>query len=229
MPDLATRFRHEQEFGYGYFLALNRQRDKLLRYGVDRLGTRPDDAWKQDEDELAAAMLLLLYRPYAEAEGQLLGMNGTIVRPSDRSDAFRLWATDYARTTAKGIVDTTRTIAQRDAVTINAGRSGAFPTDPTKVRELRRALTLEDVVSKDRIDRTAITETTQAITAGEQAAATQITVATGVKLKPYWVTAEDDGVCSFCRRNHDRSCQLGDVGFPPQHVRCRCFADWRPF
>jgi hypothetical protein len=238
MPELINRNRHEQDFAYGYSAVLADHRSRLLAYGVDRLPERPAEAWTADKEKMAAALLLLLYRPFVDSYNTMVGSNGVIRRPGEIIADFQDWATPYSRTTAGGIVDTTREIAVRAAEElrkygINArggdgGQTAMFPTTPQAYAAMRDALTLADVADVNRIARAAITEVTVATSAGERLAVREIERQTGVKLHPHWFTEADDRVCPVCRPR-DRRLIVDDVsGFPPAHVGCRCWVDWRP-
>lgn len=236
MPDLINRNRHEQDFAYGYSAVLADHRASLLTYGVDRLEERPAEAWTADKEKVAAALLLLLYRPFVDSHNAMTGGNGVIRRPGDIIADFQDWATPYARTTAGGIVDTTREIAVRAAQELRKygvdarGGDGAslFPTTPQAYAELRDALTLASVADVNRIARTAITEVTNAATAGEIVAAREIERRIGVRLEPFVVVSNDDRVCPVCRPKNGRRCEDSGIGFPTFHVACRCYIDWRP-
>lgn len=249
MPDLATRSQREAEFAAGYFLALDRHRARLASYGVDRLEDRPAPEWVADREQIAAALFLLMAPSWFDAHrGMLAGGvdgRGIIRRPGDIASDYEDWAVNYARETAKGIVDTTREIAGRSAgVLVGAaggGRDGGpgaagapiiFPTTPQAVDALRGALTLDDVVSPNRIRRTAATEVTRAISAGESQAARAIERELRVRLQPVWVTELDGRVCPICRPLEGKRIRsqhgTGDVdNYPPAHVNCRCYVDWR--
>lgn len=89
---------------------------------------------------------------------------------------------------------------------------------------------LEAVLGAERAEAIGITETTNAITEGESAAASDIQGELGVTLKPYWVTEADDRVCPVCRPLHGRPrdewwAEYGSG--PPAHPSCRCTLDWR--
>lgn len=234
MPDLVTRGQHEQDFAYGYSLVVNRQRSRLVAYGLDRLPSRPASNWEADEEEVAAALFALLWGAYIAAHNGLTAQYGVVRPTGDVLDDYRRWALAYARETAAGIVNTTREAAMKAAnQATRPGPNGeVMPTDPQAVDRLRAALTLSGVADVNRIVRTAVTEVTRAISAGETAAAQALVFGGGVggvrvMLRPYWVTAQDDAVCPYCRPRDGRSCRSEAVGFPPAHVSCRCYVDWR--
>lgn len=229
MPDLANRPQHEQAFAYGYSLALSRERNKLAAYGVERLPERPAVDWKRDQEEMAAALLLLLARPYYDAHYQLIGGNGLVRTSSAVSRDYEAWAGKYATETAGQIIDTTRDLALKAAENIAAAvrRGEPFPTGPQATAKFRDALSLAGVVDVNRISRAAVTEVTGAISAGERAAAEAIGSELGVKLEPVWVTSMDDHVCPICRPLNGTAIGNGSRQYPPAHVRCRCYVDWR--
>lgn len=228
MPDLASRNQHEQQFAYGYSLALARQRNRLLAYGVNNLPNRPQAEWERDQEELAAVLFLLMSRPYFESHLGLATQYGLGVSSVTTTEDYRRWAAGYSRETAGQIVNTSRDIGTKAATTLNGFPPGSqFPTDPQAAAKLRDALTLAGVVDDRRSVRTAVTEVTRAITEGERSAARSIAAALGLMTSPFWVTAQDDAVCPVCRPHDGRSCHAAGVGFPPAHVNCRCYVDWR--
>jgi hypothetical protein len=195
---------------------------------VDRLDKRPQADWERDKEELAAALLLLLSRPYFDAHMGLATQYGIGRESATLTSDYQRWAVEYARKTASGIVDTSREISLKSAVVIGGLPPGSpFPANAQTATKLRDALTLEGMVDSRRVVRTAVTEVTRAITAGEQSAARSIAAMLGLATLPFWVTAKDDAVCPVCRPNNGRSCNAASVGFPPAHVNCRCFVDWR--
>lgn len=243
MPDLHNRAQHEQDFAYGYSAVLADHRARLLAYGVERLPERPAADWTADKEQIAAALLLLLSRPYFEANRYMLGSHGVIVRPGEAFADFQNWAGPYSRTTAGGIVDTTRELAVKAAGELQklAGARGGdggsagtgpggttFPTTPQAYQALMAALTLADMVDVGRIARTAVTEVTQATSAAERLAAREIERQTGLQLRPHWFTEADDRVCPVCRPRDGKLIVGGQDAFPPAHVGCRCWVDWRP-
>jgi len=106
-----------------------------------------------------------------------------------------------------------------------------------RAQELGRGVeqTTADLLATDndpypdgRAEMIAITEVTQAINAGETAAAAAWRVNFNRKVA-YWVTAEDDRVCSICGPLHgareDVWIGVQPAG-PPAHPRCCCYLRW---
>ena len=88
-----------------------------------------------------------------------------------------------------------------------------------------------DVWAASRAESIGITQVTDAISHGEQAAAEVVQQKTGVILKSIWETAEDDKVCPVCRPLHGAKQEVWQTRFPvgpPAHPRCRCALRWVP-
>lgn len=116
MPDLLNRFSHEEHIAYGLAVELQRQRRKLVAYGVERLPERPAVEWEKDKEELAAVLLLMLRNPWSSSYYGLAGGEGVIARPDEIEREFQRWAAEYATTTAGQITDTTKEAAIAAAV-----------------------------------------------------------------------------------------------------------------
>jgi hypothetical protein len=232
MPDLRNRAQLEQEFAYGISLALNRHRNKLLAYGVEGVAERPESAWKDDEEEIAAALILLLQRPFLESQAGLSSSFGLIRRPAEINDDFFRWAADYAKKTAGQIVTTNRKKAiDAAAVLVATGPKLGEPYRPTvdEVNKQRAAASLSSIVDVRRAAGIAVTEVTRGISAGEEAAAGAVLAAgvlvAGAMIQPYAVSERDGKVCPVCRAKHGK--RIDDGEFPPFHNSCRCWVDWR--
>lgn len=232
MPDLRNRAQLEQEFAYGISLALNRHRVKLVGYGLERIEKRPESEWQRDEEEIAAALILLLQRPYLDAERGLATSFGLIRSPREANADFLSWAGDYARKTAERIVSTNKKKAI-EAATVAASLAPKFdepfkPT-PAEVMQRRDAANLSSIVDVRRAAGIAVTEVTTGISAGEEAAAGAVLAAgvlvTGAMIQPYAVSERDGKVCPVCRAKHGK--RINDGEFPPFHNSCRCWVDWR--
>lgn len=245
MPDLRNRAQLEQEFAYGISLALNRHRTKLLAYGVEGVAERPESAWKDDEEEIAAALILLLQRPFLESQAGLSSSFGLIRRPAEINEDFFRWAADYAKKTAGQIVTTNRKKAiEAAAVLVATGPKLGEPYRPTveDVNKQRAAASLSSIVDVRRSAGIAVTEVTRGISAGERAAAAAIveeavsgTASTaaaalliaGAKLRPFAMSERDGKVCPICRAKDGK--EITDGEFSPFHSGCRCWVDWRVF
>ena len=235
MPDLRNRSQLEQEFAYGISLALNRHRVKLVGYGVERLAQRPESEWKRDEEEIAGALILLLQRPYLDAERGLATSFGLTRSARDANADFLNWADDYARKTAERIVATNKKKAiESAAVAANLAPKFDEPFKPTpaEVMQRRDAASLSSIVDVRRAAGIAVTEVTSGISAGEQAAAGAVMGAMAAGLivgsgliQPYAVSENDGKVCPVCRAKNGK--RINDGEFPPFHNSCRCWVDWR--
>lgn len=233
MPDLRNRAQLERQFAYGVSLALNRQRSRLVAYGVEKLGDRPESEWRRDEEELAAALVFLLRQPWYEAQGGLASQFGVIRPQAAIGPDFERWVVEYARKTAADITATNRekALAAAAALVVLSPKLGE-PYQPTReqINKTFGAASLASIVDPRRISNIAITEVTRGISAGEQAAAAAIEATAlaagvvGLKVRPFSITERDGLVCPVCRAKDGRP--IVDE-FPPFHPSCRCWVDWR--
>lgn len=239
MPDLPFRPQHEADVAYGISTVLSRQSQRLRTYGVDRLDERPAADWRNDEDEIAAAIIILLMRPWEQAQSGLAGRWGLIRRPDEAALDYRKWVREYAKKTAGEIEATTRKRAIEAAKTVRdslakrlqPGSDGAtlyLPGSPEFERE-QSALRLAGVADVNRIVNIAATTVTDATSAGEIAASNAIYKQLGLKLAPFWVTERDGRVCPICRAKHGKQIHGMFAGgeFPSAHPGCRCWVEWR--
>lgn len=85
------------------------------------------------------------------------------------------------------------------------------------------------LLGEDRAETIAITETTRAISIGEELAGI-VAKSQGVLLEAYWETAQDERVCPVCGALHGVAEMYWVDEYPngpPAHVRCRCRKRWR--
>jgi hypothetical protein len=83
---------------------------------------------------------------------------------------------------------------------------------------------LERMFSPSRAERIAITETTRAVVEGERAYVSELERATGQRMIPIWMTANDELVCPICAPRNEKPITNGE--YPPAHPNCRCGVGW---
>jgi len=114
------------------------------------------------------------------------------------------WAATRATELSRQIVDTTiETIAGRES--------------------------LDGVLGSPRAEQIAITETTRAISAGEELIALILLQMMQTELVPIWHTERDERVCPICRPLHGTGKEVyGRISpsGPPAHPNCRCWLDY---
>jgi len=84
------------------------------------------------------------------------------------------------------------------------------------IREISERL--QRLYSPVRAEMIAITETTRAVVEGERAYVAELESATGQKMIPIWMTANDELVCPICRPRNGKP--ITNNKFPPAHPRC---------
>lgn len=114
-------------------------------------------------------------------------------------------------------------------------RTGRFAAiDPSGVidlfdRQPQYARLLDELYGDDRWRLIAETETTGSIVAGEVAILRTLEKNRGWKFDMLWKTQVDERRCPICRPLHNkhRDYFARRVGFPPAHVKCRCYLSYR--
>jgi hypothetical protein len=98
--------------------------------------------------------------------------------------------------------------------------------EATTQRNLGRAADVDAVAQMFGPSRAAtvgVTETTEAISAGEKA----LVVAwkhEGFEMTGFWHT--EPGACRICRPRDGQRVNWATVGYPPAHLKCRCVVRW---
>lgn len=206
MPDLATRTSHETEVASLVLLYLQDLEDAL------RSGQQVD--WLQWTTSLAAALARPLASTFLEAAEQLVGEHDGWL--GDGQDRAQQWASQEADWVAARMAATTRNAVAAAQQRWARGVGDNFMAD------------LEHHFSSSRAESVAITETTEAISQGENYGAAEL-AAIAILLIPLWVTEEDPDVCERCAAyNRDRqNVWQGDAPTgPPLHPGCRCHLQW---
>lgn len=210
MPDLRNRSQYEQEASYAVATVLARQRMRYAAYTPERMESVPESEWKRNEEEIAAALLIVLAAPWWQGYSTLSASTGIVAQPRVAGERFRTWAEPFARRTAEQIVTTTRKI--------ETSAAGVLVTPERLEQERRRAASI------------GVTNTTAAASAGEYAAGEEFEMETGRLLRAYWTTERDGKVCPICKPLDGKSATVFEVDFPsgpPAHVNCRCYLEWR--
>jgi hypothetical protein len=140
------------------------------------------------------------------------------------------WANQYAPLLAQQMTTTTRAY-----LTDIARRA---PDVPVNQRNLLlvlvgTAITVAGVsyafrapFNTNRAVQTAVTEVTNAISAGERAVNDRLQ-ADGVRITAIWYTEQDERVCPVCRPRHGRAYGTNWTNPPPAHPVCRCELGYR--
>ena len=209
--------RLEEAATHAVSAVLHRQRRRLEDMGIEEAAKRPESEWGTDKDEMAAALYLLLRRPWDDSFELFTASRGIVTRPQDRDRLYGDWAGGYSERIGGGIVNTNRDVVIRLAAKVAAGET--LPANPLRV-----------LSTTDRAIGIGITETTSGITAGETSGAEMYRRETGRLLLPYWLTENDERVCKICGPLDNQPSTFWRHRFawgPPAHPRCRCRLEWR--
>lgn len=228
MPDLPNRPQHEYDAARRLTVALESQRRRLATIGPEAADKRTDEQWKNDEDELAAMLLLMMLRPWTEAGDTLVSEFTVPIAAHERATDYRRWAMDASRQRAAKIIDGNRAIVTaavielRQAAAASTAEPGTLPPGVTST-DLGEARNLSAISTIPRIERNAVTIVTEAASAGEEAVATRFNRWGRGTLTAIW-RIEDANACPICKKLNGTPIT---TQFPPAHDHCRCFPEWR--
>jgi len=222
--DLIARTGHEKSL-LGVVERLNdEQRRELYRLvgNPPSLSNVPQEFWDRvtERNRLALLPLLLFVflASYKQHARRVAGVDMdapeqvATAQVATAQQAAEEWATARAQAVASGMTATTRERLE-----------AAIPelTDRDKLREY-----LDTLFSTQRADSISVTETTNAATAGAEAAVVRTV---GLTEGDTWYTERDAKVCPICVPMHGRPRSVWSGYFPegpPAHPRCRCWIQY---
>lgn len=233
MPDIANRTKIEESLSEVIAKLLARQRREFMpaidysppeetdhRYGAIWL-----PRWRRLAEVLTIGLAIPLVDIHRIGRRGMDRLFGLGLDP-DYGDALSMqWGVERAKAAADLITANTRKMFE-------AANAKDLPSDVTRTEILEAATEL--IFHRHRAENIAITETTNAHSAGEFAARNELQARGQDGAKPtlyaHWQTADDDKVCPICLPLNDKPEYLWVPKFPngpPAHNRCRCFLDWR--
>jgi len=225
---------------------------RALRDAIDRYGSVaavPESVWeglKQEIDEQAASLMLLLLMGTYRITGQRIGRGATaeqrrqIGELADDEERLRVAVAAPAATMGRRVADEyIDGVRNRLENSVDA-KADELNSLPPREASRRVADEIESAVGEDAGEATAVTNTTRAITAGQESAAGDVSRRLRVDYTTTWVTERDAKVCPICRpldgknaNDWDAVLATGGVssdalayiqasGGPPAHPNCRC-------
>lgn len=192
MPDLSDRTARENDLAAKLFAAFVALRKSIVSGSPD---------WSAFKDATQAAIVDSLSSTFAAAASQLATMHG-----EGRGDQIDATSSAYAFGAG---------VANKLAVDATANTQAALNEARGEVGAFADSYWL----SRERANSIAITETTRAISAGENFAAAALAVILLRVVAWFWETEEDDSVCSICRPLNG---QRDPAVEQPAHPGCRC-------
>jgi hypothetical protein len=222
MADFLARSEYETEFARRLGRLSNRHRQELESY----LGNPPDPAnvpqefWDKVQRETEEEFMLLMLLIFAAS-----AMQHGLPEDAARRQADQ-WAQGQAPQLAADYVVNSRDMLERGAAALNAGQSNGQVGELKSRGPVPRSAVTELTISifgPARVENIAISETTDAATAGGEAAIAQTV---GQSPEDLWITEDDGKVCKICRPLHRQPRRVWAVQFPngpKAHPRCRCW------
>lgn len=193
----------------------------------------PDLATRPQREAETAAVLLFLFQEQRERIETYL-TTGQSIPPSEWSRITQETQQVLRMPLAKTFTEAARGMgaevsdAQAERWALNRARDVAEKATQ-RLREMLARLGLAGLdtwLGASRAEGIAITETTNAISQGEIAAA-GLALVGNVTLVAYWVTEKDGKVCEVCQPlDETPEVHWRHLGPPPIHPRCRCYLRW---
>lgn len=178
----------------------------------------PEEFWervRRDEEETLALILILIFLAAASHQG---------TEPDDAGAAAQ--AAAYAARTAAQRAAEYAARSREMAIDLgDAARAAAASGTPMSEADIGGRL--DSIFGEGRVRRIAVTETTAAISAGNEAGAS---ANGGLSVADVWHTEEDGRVCEICRPLNNQRRDVWGAAFPsgpPAHPMCRCWIEYR--
>lgn len=168
---------------------------------------------RMEETAIEAALILLLILMQSDNSRAM----ADLIRMSMGSQLV----INSARATAKSLVANTQRRALQAAIKLRAAQE----LIPEKLDTA-----LRPVLGQTKAQEIAVTQTTRAISTGEDLARRIAQQSEGVDSVAVWITVRDDRVCPICRPLHGKTEAVWGGFFPngpPAHPRCRCVKQYR--
>lgn len=233
MADITNRDGREAELARAIAKLNGSQMKELIR----QLGNPPNPDnipkafWTEYAGELRALLEPILKRMYLEQANRLrLDVGKDSVDWALANEDAARWAKEYTFDLVKGVVDTmTGSVDANLQALLQEAIAGGFTDSLTNAQIAER---LAPAFGPSRAEMIAVTETTRAAAAGEQAVVAQL-AESGVTMRAYWNTSEDELVCSVCEPLDGVPENEGGgwtnpvtgetIDSMPAHPYCRCF------
>jgi hypothetical protein len=233
MADIPNRDGLEAELARAIAKLNGAQMEKLIKQlgnppSVDNV---PKAFWAEYGDQLRALLEPMLKKLYLGQANRLrLEVGRDAVDWALANEDAARWAKEYTFDLVKGVVDTmTGSVDANLQALLQEAIAGGFEDSLTNAQIAER---LTPAFGPSRAEMIAVTETTRAAAAGEQAVVAQLKDG-GVTMRAYWNTSEDELVCSVCEPldgvpENDGGGWTNPVtgetiDSMPAHPYCRCF------
>lgn len=221
MAELANRDTHEKEFARKVSRLMQRHRKELARYlGSPPDPSRvPDEFWQKVQKETEEQIFLLLLLIFAASSLQHQPADGFAQFQTEEVERFgQQWSETRSQEFGQGYTENTRS------------RLGNYSEKWNASREADEQDTSEDDLNRlfgpDRAEGIAISETTDAATAGSEKTKQ---VAGQISENDLWRTSEQDNVCPICRPLNRQPRSVWSLKFPngpKAHFRCNCWIEY---
>ena len=220
MADLKNRGKYESEFARKVSSLMGRHRRDLatLLGSPPDLSNVPESFWskvqKETEEEISAVLLLIFL---ASSSQHSPADSGAIFQGFVSRDGEQ-WSGSRSKTLASGYVQNSRE---------RLGQLGQKWAENPETPKSEISQDLISLFGPDRAEGIAITESTNAISAGGESAVRQ---SGGISPEDIWITERDARVCPICSPLDGTSRAVWSLKFPsgpPAHPRCRCYLRYK--
>jgi hypothetical protein len=236
MPDLDRRQEFEDQLARGLARIWQTARSRLVTavyregYTLGQLANIPPDVLVEMQTELERLFRDRLDDVFVNAAQAYAGQLAYGIDEAELQQAAVTWANEYAPLLAQQMTTTTRAyltdIARRAPdVPVNQ-RNLLFLLIGASVSIAGIAYQFRSPFNTGRAVSTAITEVTNAISAGERAVNDKLQT-DGVRVDTLWYTQRDERVCPVCAPRHGTTQGTDWNTPPPAHPNCRCYLGYR--
>lgn len=221
MADLINRGKYESDFARKVSSLMGKHRREL----ASLLGSPPDSRnvpfsfWQKVQKESEEEFFSLLLLIFIASSQQHSPLDSGTVFQSFMDANGEQWSKSRSQQVSAGYVQNSRDRLDQLSTKWNANPES--PATKSKVTQ-----DLISLFGPDRAEGIAITEGTNAITAGSESAAKQ---SGGLSGDDLWITERDRKVCPVCVPLNNQPRSVWGLKFPagpPAHPRCRCYIEY---
>lgn len=222
MPDIRNRDDLERQLQSALTRAYAQGRRVLLAALYEEgmttrdLANVPLDVLGEMQSDVVAAIQPILRQAYQDAAREFSGAMGYGLDDTQLNEQAVQWSSRH----------TNQLVSQLFQTTVRQLQQTAQQAENVPLTQRGLNSILLGILSVNRVVTTALTEITNAVSAGENFIETQLT-AQQVTVEKLWFTRLDERVCPVCAPRHAKPEGTNWQLPPPAHPRCRCYLGYR--
>lgn len=214
----SDRQRHERKIEALLMIEFNDQQERGL------------SGWSQFRDRVKSVLAETLEEIYIAAAAALIVLMLNDQDSTELGKALlgaKSWATAKATKVAGDLAKNAEQSVRKKAKELEQASKSQpdAQTPPAGGKKQFAQLAAREVLTRDRAQSIAITETTGANSVGENVALKQVEESKELVVEVRWITEKDGKVCPICTPLHNKNKEVWSRKFPegpPAHPNCRC-------